>query len=924
MREPADPTSLVSQDRSWYGSVASRLLLAFGLIVALTLAATQLSIVRFNALDTVLHRLIDVSLPVVRLALGLEAKATQVAVTAAQLGSADDSVELFEQNEALTQQIQDLWTGLNALQKAAGESGPVNQLQQQVASIDGKVGELSRAVTDRIALGDRRGRLTGEISVAIEKIGRSINGSPAGAVDEAVAAALQNLRVDANLVGALLSQAGAVERTVRLNALRTRYEEASRRLTNDFALVSRRAPDLPTLPALREAVAFLSGQAAGGTALFTLRESELRAAQGIQSLQKSLQDSGNEMRDTVTRLVAAAEKESVEDHAKSASSIQEGRMWLIVIAVASVFLAGIIVWLFVHRYVVARLVALARSMLAVAQGNLSAPIPEAGPDELGDMSRALVVFRENARGIRAAKEEAEKARAEAEAASKTKSAFLANMSHELRTPLNAIIGYSEILVEDAQDRGDEASVGDLNKIQSAGKHLLGLINDILDLSKIEAGRMDVYFEQVFLSRLIEDVRTIVEPMVAKNGNRLVIDCPADIGSLRTDMTKLKQSLINLLSNAAKFTNKGDVRLAVSRQAGADGVKRVRFAVSDTGIGMTEEQVGRLFQAFTQADSSTTRHFGGTGLGLTITRHFCNLLGGDVTVTSKPGEGSTFSIELPDQAAKSAPAMSGAKRVAAPATDGDITVLVVDDDPTVHEVLSATLAREGYRLMHAHDGAEALTMMRKSRPDIVTLDVMMPQTDGWSVLGIMKSDPDLQDIPVIMVTIVDDRNLGFSLGASEFMTKPIDRVRLVALIGQFANRQKNSTILIVDDDADTRAVVRQTVEGAGLKASEAVNGRAALDWLAAHPAPALILLDMMMPEVDGFGFLTRMRENGAWADIPVVVLTAKNLTDEERVFLAERTILVLSKSAQPISSLGHALAAIAERGAAPASRALQSI
>jgi len=514
-----------------------------------------------------------------------------------------------------------------------------------------------------------------------------------------------------------------------------------------------------------------------------------------------------------------------------------------------------------------------------------------------------------------AEEELKKAKESAESASRVKSAFLANMSHELRTPLNAIIGYSEILVEDANDRGDSASISDLNKIQSAGKHLLGLINDILDLSKIEAGRMDVYLEQVFLSKLVDEVKTIVEPMMGKNNNRFVIECPAKIGSLRTDLTKLKQNLINLLSNAAKFTKDGEVKLALSRENGEDGIKRIRLTVSDTGIGMTGEQMSKLFQSFTQADSSTTRNFGGTGLGLTITRHFCTMLGGTIDVASKPGQGSTFTMVLPDRAAKPATQQPAELRLAHRA-DGakSMKILVVDDDPAVHEVLSATLSREGYDLLHAYDGDEALKMMRQSQPDIVTLDVMMPKIDGWSVLGIMKSEPALQNIPVIMLTIVDDRNLGFSLGASEFMTKPIDRARLVGLIKQFTH-VNGATVLVVDDDPDVRLIIRQAIEGVGLVAAEAVNGRAALDWLDKNPAPSLVLLDLMMPEIDGFEFLERMRKREDGHDVPVVVLTAKDLSEKERIFLAERTILVLSKSAQPIGSIGNALAAIAERGAA---------
>jgi signal transduction histidine kinase/CheY-like chemotaxis protein len=506
-----------------------------------------------------------------------------------------------------------------------------------------------------------------------------------------------------------------------------------------------------------------------------------------------------------------------------------------------------------------------------------------------------------------------KAKEDAESASKVKSAFLANMSHELRTPLNAIIGYSELLAEDAADRSDSAALADLEKIGAAGRHLLGLINEILDLSKIEAGKMELYIERVSLQSTIDEVKSLVTPLVEKNGNGLVIECPADIGSLRTDLTKLKQCLINLLSNAAKFTKGGAVTLRVSRTADGEGAPHVAFEVRDSGIGMTEEQLSRLFQAFTQADSSTTRNFGGTGLGLTITKHFCTMLGGSIDVASTPGQGSTFTIVLPDRDPGAAaddeqtPLGDGAHAASA------ITVLIVDDDEAVHDVLSATLGREGYFLLHARDGAEALAIMRRTPPDVVTLDVQMPKIDGWSVLGIMKSEPQLQNIPVVMLTIVDDRNLGFSLGASEFMTKPIDRNRLTALLRKLTANTKTATVLIVDDEADVRQVVKATVEAVGMTSAEAGNGREALQWLETNPSPALILLDLMMPEMDGFEFLEKIRKIDRLTDVPTVVLTAKDLSERERSFLAERTLLVLSKSGQPIGSLGAALSALARRG-----------
>jgi CheY-like chemotaxis protein len=486
------------------------------------------------------------------------------------------------------------------------------------------------------------------------------------------------------------------------------------------------------------------------------------------------------------------------------------------------------------------------------------------------------------------------------------------MSHELRTPLNAIIGYSEILREDAQDRGDTASEGDLVKIETAGKHLLGLINDILDLSKIEAGRMDLHLEDVDLNRLVAEVRMLVTPLMDKNGNRLEVEIPADIGGMRVDLVKLKQSLLNLLSNAAKFTKDGLVKLSIGKTVSDHGAAMFTFAVSDSGIGMTDEQIARLFQAFTQADASTTRNYGGTGLGLTISKHFCTMLGGDITVTSMPGAGSTFVITLPD----------GGKDVAMPratlsavAADGDLTgrtVLVVDDDPTVHDVLRATIAKEGYRLLHAYDGAQALELARSEKPDVITLDVMMPKLDGWSVLGKLKSDPAVAAIPVIMLTIVDERTMGYSLGASEYMTKPVDRNRLIELLRRFAATTREAVVLVVDDSEDVRAVVRATVEKAGLKTVEAENGQAALDWLKKNQAPALVLLDLMMPVMDGFTFLERVKDVPELAQVPIVVLTAKDLTEDERRVVNERTLLVLTKGAQPLSSLGSALAAIARR------------
>jgi signal transduction histidine kinase/CheY-like chemotaxis protein/HAMP domain-containing protein len=485
--------------------------------------------------------------------------------------------------------------------------------------------------------------------------------------------------------------------------------------------------------------------------------------------------------------------------------------------------------------------------------------------------------------------ELEEARELSEVANRTKSQFLANMSHELRTPLNAIIGYSEILQEDAADGGQEQLVPDLKKIEGAGRHLLGLINDILDLSKVEAGKMEVFIEEVDLPSLLEEVGAIIRPLVVKSGNTLELSVAKDIGSMRTDRTKVKQCLLNVLSNASKFTQNGKLMLAIERTDRA----MVQMMISDTGIGMSAEQLGRIFQAFSQADASTTKKFGGTGLGLAITRHFCRLLGGDISVASRVGEGSTFTIVIPDLAAELPQSEATIGLSAEPTTNsqeesGSITVLVVDDDAASRDLLTTSLRREGYRTVQARGGDEALELASRLRPDAITLDVLMPKTDGWAVLGALKANPELCDIPVIMVTVAPDRGIGLSLGAAEVMTKPVDRQELTSLLRHLLSR--DGPILLVEDDLATRDTVRSTIEKMGLTVAEVTNGRLALSWLAENPAPALILLDLMMPEMDGFEFLDTFNSCVDWRHVPVVIITAKQLTVAERGLLAVRTVI----------------------------------
>jgi signal transduction histidine kinase/DNA-binding response OmpR family regulator len=502
---------------------------------------------------------------------------------------------------------------------------------------------------------------------------------------------------------------------------------------------------------------------------------------------------------------------------------------------------------------------------------------------------------------RRAQEETLAAQQAAEESNRAKSAFLASMSHELRTPLNAIIGYSEMLREDAEECREERSIADLLRITAAGKHLLTLINEVLDLSKVEAGKTELVWEEASPSQILEDAAAAMAPLASKNGNKLTTHCAPGLPAMRVDVVKFRQSLYNLLSNACKFTRNGMVGVDVAGVV-ENGAHAIEWRVSDTGIGIASDQMGKLFQPFSQVDVSTSRQYGGTGLGLAISQRFCELMGGSIAVASEPGKGSTFTIRLPQPADLGPPAEAcGAAVVAAVSPISKAprinTVLVIDDDPTVHDLMARSLTREGFHVEVASSGPEGLRKARENRPAAITLDVFMPGMDGWTVLTALKADPELADIPVILLTISDDRRRACVLGAAEFLQKPVDPERLVAALQGCRPDRPAGPVLVIDDDADSRDMSARTLRKYFGLVMEAAHGRAALECMA-RQKPGLILLDLTMPGMDGFDFIAELRQVADWREIPIVVLTAREVNAEERKRLATAVRRVLRKGDYP--------------------------
>ncbi len=517
------------------------------------------------------------------------------------------------------------------------------------------------------------------------------------------------------------------------------------------------------------------------------------------------------------------------------------------------------------------------------------------------------------------------AKEEAERAARVKSDFITNISHEFRTPLNAVLGYCEILQYELKKMNRPDFLEDLKAIESSGRHLLELLNDVLDFSKIQVGKMDVNLETFKVIQLAEEVMATIRPLAGKNRNTISVTYQGFVNTMFSDPKRVRQVLLNLLSNACKFTEAGSVTLKVSNQTEKD-CEWVTFAVTDTGIGVKPEMVPQLFQEFTQADSSTSRKYGGTGLGLAISRRLCQMLGGNITVESEPGKGSVFTVKLPaDATYVGMPPGTSARESASWEEPGEIplpqtaesfaelavpsckteeitpvaresvkTVLAIDDDPILGDLIRRFLDKEGFHVHTAANGMEGLRLAGELKPDIITLDVMMPEMDGWTVLSKLKEDPLLSGVPVVVLSLVDGRERALKCGAAEFITKPIDWDHFIQVI----NKQKKPeataiSILVVEDDETNRGALCRVLKREGWKVIEATDGGSALKAMESEK-PGLILLDLIMPEINGFDFLVKIGQNGHWGDIPIIVLTAKELTNDESERLDKRVDCLFQK------------------------------
>ena len=516
-------------------------------------------------------------------------------------------------------------------------------------------------------------------------------------------------------------------------------------------------------------------------------------------------------------------------------------------------------------------------------------------DEVGQLIKALISYQKESREldrVRRLTEELEVARDEASEANAAKSKFLANMSHELRTPLNGILGYADLLLEEAEDDGNERMAADLNKISHSGKHLLSLINDILDLSKIEAGRMELYLTDFRMSDLMEQTKTISQTLADKNGNDLVFeyaDHDDDDKHIRGDETRLRQCVVNLISNAVKFTENGTITIH-SKAFEKNGNKWLAISVNDTGIGMTEEQLGKILQEYAQADTSTAANYGGTGLGLTITTSLIQMMGGHLDVESEYGVGTTFTINVPRyiQEVQNEDAYSDVVGDTGP------LVLIIDDDINTQDMIRRMLKTQSFRMAGALKGNSGLELAKSLRPDIILLDIYLPDQDGWKVLEQLKSDPELAETPVFIISVTEAEKEADLSGVQKFLHKPIDRETFLNAVREVGIALEETTrVLIVDDDANARDIIGRVLQAQGTEYEEAKNGAEALNLV--NDGFSLIVLDLDMPVMNGFEFMRSIDGLDNLKDIPIIVFSGMELDAEQSETVNQYTAGIINKT-----------------------------
>ena len=502
--------------------------------------------------------------------------------------------------------------------------------------------------------------------------------------------------------------------------------------------------------------------------------------------------------------------------------------------------------------------------------------------------------------------EMETARDEARDASDQKTKFFANMSHELRTPLNAILGYGEMLYEDCEDLGYDDLLPDLKKITSSGTHLLSLINNILDLSKIEAGKMELFVTSFEIENMVQTIKDVSEPLAAKNDNGFVINLDGAMGSMSQDETKLRQCLTNFLSNGFKFTKNGTVTLDVKARLEGN-VEFVDFAVIDTGAGMSPEGVAKVFEEYTQAERSTSANYGGTGLGLPISKKFAEMMGGDVIVTSEEGVGSVFTMSVPRECPEYNEDEVEGNVINL--DDQDNLVVLVDDDVAMHDLIKRTISKLNLTLLGATNSEKGMELIREVKPKLILLDVLMPGRDGWSLLKECKTDKDLKDIPVIMISQLNQSNLASSLGANDYLTKPIDRTHFINTLKRILGTDtQNQKVLVIDDDKDVRELLSRLLKDAGYRPIDARDGKEGLERT--KDEPALIILDLEMPRMDGFEFLDNyIKDVPEEKRAPVLVFSGKDLTDVQEDLLKERVIGLVKKDDVSMDKLSQMIQGI---------------